>query len=99
VTSINSIQRFYWRVFNVVVRVVSGGLALGSAGLIAGAVIDTDADKPLLIILGLAVGVPAIFMLRAKAFRPDIDGYASALHASPADSRSWWTGDAKGSEE
>ena len=87
--------RTYWRVFNILVRLISILLLLGAAGMLIGVLISDGGDKPLLVMLAIIIGIPAILMLRAKGFRPDIDGYDSAFGRRSVESRAWWTGDVK----
>jgi hypothetical protein len=91
--TLSVIHRFYWRAFNALIRLVSILFVLGAIGLLIGALRSDGADRILLLVLSVVIGTPAVLMLRAKAYRPDLDGFGSAFGETTPQLRTWWTGE------
>lgn len=87
------LNRQYWRVFNILARIVGLWFVLGAA-LMSYALFfrDQPMEWPWVIAIGL-VGLCGFGILRTKAFRPDLDGHEAAFEGTPAEQCSWWTGD------
>ena len=99
----------YWRMFNVLVRVLglaallSGAVftVLGIMRLLQPAALQTEGDPALVLLLvGLLVLAVGAAILRAPPFRPDMgdvswrfDPFGSKERRSGGLKRSWWTGD------
>jgi hypothetical protein len=91
--STRTLHRTYWRVFNVLVRLVSIIFVLGAVTALLSASLSSEKAVAWSLILSLALGGFGALMLRAPSFRPDIDGYNAALKNRTTGPRRWWTGD------
>ena len=92
-SAITTIHRTYWRLFNVLVRLVSMVFILGALTSLVVTLLGKEKSDIWALILSFILGGMGALMLRARAFRPDIDGYSAAFGSRPTERRSWWTGD------
>jgi hypothetical protein len=87
------IQSIYWRAFNVLAWVVASlFLAAGVFGVLSALIAWQEGDSVVTLCVSGLIAVAGFFMLRAKAYRPDLDGYDSAFRETNVQGRSWWTG-------
>jgi Na+/H+ antiporter NhaA len=93
-----SYGRFHWRMFNVLARILGiGFLMAGCIGLLGFAFSEsqTGGDSLIVILASVFAAVVGVLMIRVKPFRPDLDGYASAVGQPRSRARTWWTGEPK----
>jgi hypothetical protein len=99
----------YWRVFNVLVRVlglvavVSGAVftVLGLMRILQLGFLRSEGSPPLVILLvGLLVGALGLAILRGPPYRPDLgdvswrfDPFGAKTRQTTSPGRLWWTGD------
>ena len=93
------LRRAYWRAFNVMARIVSIWFFLGSIVFLVDALTPGASDRVFSVMIAVLLGTPATLMLRARAFRPDLDGFSSAFSRPSSERRTWWTGDRVLSDE
>ena len=92
-SAVTALHRTYWRLFNVLVRLVSLAFIVGAMTSLVVTLVGKEKAVFWALVLSFFLGGMGVLMLRARAFRPDIDGYGVAFGSRPKEHRRWWTGD------